>query len=464
MRLHFPNISIMKRNLHLKFTYLILIALIVSSCSLPRTVEKSEKERPDWVYGISKGYMIVEGVGYTWEDAQDNALNKLKERIVNSVAVNVNSEMNVEISETVIDNMSRYNENVDVKTNISTDFLNSLKGISLNKSKAFYWEKQKHPDKTKKIHYHIMYPFSERELNELLQEWERMDRGFTEELDNLEQNVDNCNSVVELDLLYQKAESLEEIFKSARKTRASLIKSEITQLLENLKFEVQTHERGRLVLKLLSSDRYFRMNPQINFNSRCAVLQDHKLIDNNEALEINYDADFCFSEKNAGFEISQSYNGTDLSYDFIIPDGNNNVRFTVNEPVRFKKSSVNPNMIKWFIPIRIYTENVFTVTKIELIVSHESKINLRSLIGGDELESYFIADVAQEFNTKGDFSLQFEVAEDQNSPSTLLGQLINIFMEESSTFFVGGKIHIKPDGEDKEYVFVFQNKRIMRSK
>jgi hypothetical protein len=454
----------MKRKLHIKITYLILIVLVVSSCSLPRTVEKSEKERPDWVYGISKGYMIVEGVGYTWEDAQDNALKKLKERIVNSIAVNVNSEMNVEISETVIDNMSRYNENVDVKTNISTDFLNSLKGISLNKSKAFYWEKQKHPDKTKKIHYHIMYPFSERELNELIMEWEKMDKGFTEELDNLEQNLDNCNSVSEMNLLYQKAESLEEIFTNARKTRASLIKSEITQLLENLKFEVQTHERGRLVLKLLSSDRYFRMDPQLDFNSRCAVLQDHKLIDNNEALEINYDADFCFSEENAGFEIRQNYNGTNLSYDFLIPDGEKSVRFTINEPARFKKSSVNPNNIRWFIPLRIFTETPFTVTKVELVVSHESKINLRSLIGGDEKESYFIADVTQEFNTKGDFSLQFEVAVDQNSQSTFLGHLINIFMEESSTFFAGGKIHIKPDGEDKEYVFVFQNKRIARSK
>jgi len=441
---------------------LYLIFLIIG-CSLPRVVEKSEKERPDWVYGICHGYIIVEGVGYTWETAQDDALNKLKERIVNSVAVNVNSEMNVIISETVIDNMSRYQANTDVKTNISSDFFNSLKGISLNKSKEFYWEKQKHQDKSDRVHYHIKYPFSERELNALIKEWERMDKGFTRELDNLEQSVANCNSVLEMKILYQKAESLEEIFTAARKTRASLIKTEITQLLDNLKFEVQSHERGRLVLKLLSSDRYFRMNQQIEFSSSCAVLQDCKLIDNNEALEINYDVDFCFSEDKAALEISQMYNGIDFGAKYVIPDSDNNVRFTINEPVRFKKSAVNPDNIKWFIPLRIFTETAFTVKKVELVVSHESRIDLRSIIGGDEKESYFITEVGQEFDTKGDFSLQFEVAAEQNGQPTLLGQLITIFMEESSTYFAGGKIYVTPKGEDKEYVFVFENKRIVRS-
>jgi hypothetical protein len=39
------------------------IFLFVASCSLPRVVEKSEKSRPGWVYGVSPGYIIVEGVG-----------------------------------------------------------------------------------------------------------------------------------------------------------------------------------------------------------------------------------------------------------------------------------------------------------------------------------------------------------------------------------------------------------------
>jgi hypothetical protein len=290
-----------------------------------------------------------------------------------------------------------------------------------------------------------------------------MDKDFAEELDQLEYNVNNCNSVLEMKLLYKKAESLEDIFTGNRKTRASILKAEAKQLLEDLKFEVQIHERGKLVLKLLSSDRYFIMNPQAEFKSTCAVIQDCKLIDNNEALEVNYDADFCFSEENVSFKIDQNYGKIDVSASYTIPEGENSVRFTINEPVRFKKSTVNQENIKWYIPIRIFTETPFIVTKVELVVSKETVIDLHSFIGGDEKESYFIAEVGQDFDTKGDYSLQFEVSTTEGSQSTLLGQLINIFVKESSTYFASGKIYVKPIGDEKEYVFVFENKRIVRS-
>ena len=120
------------------------------------------------MYAIRSYYVIAEGVGVTWDQAQDNALKKIKERIVSSVAVNISSETNMVVNESIIDNMSRYSESTELITNISTDFFNTLKGISLNKAQAFYWEKQLYPGKQKMVHYHIKYPFSQRELDELI--------------------------------------------------------------------------------------------------------------------------------------------------------------------------------------------------------------------------------------------------------------------------------------------------------
>lgn len=442
---------------------ILIIILFITSCSLPRVLEKSEKERPNWVYSIDKNHIIVEGVGYTWEEAQDDALKKINERIVNSVAVNVSSETSVSVNETVIDNISRYSQNTELRTNISTDFFNSLRGISFNKAENFYWEKQKHKDKTVKIHYHIMYPFSERELNGLLNEWVKMDRDFTTELDNLEDEVENCDRLSDLKLLHEKAVSLEEIFSGARKTRASLIKTEIEQLIEGVKFEIQSHERGRLILMLHTTDRYLMVNKNADFTSSCAVLQDQKIIENGKALEINYDADFCYSEDKASFRINQNYSGTNLGLDFLIPEGENTARFTISEPVRFKRSPIDLDNIRWYIPIRIFTEIPFIITKVELIVTHESIIDIRKFIVGEGKESYFVAEIEEEFDQKGDFSLQFDVPSGQNGNATLIGQLINIFVSESTTYFASGKIYIKPKNEDKEYVFVFENKRIVGS-
>jgi hypothetical protein len=448
----------------ISLTLLLLLFFIgFLSCSLPRAVEVSEKKRPSWVYGLNNGYVIVEGVGPSFENAQNDALKKLKERIVNSVAVNISSEMNILINETVIDNMSKYREDTQLKTNITTDFFNSLKGISLSKSEAFYWEKQKYPNKITKVHYHIMYPFTEMELNNLIKEWEQTDRAFTLELEALRKSVEACNSVPDLKTLRSKTIALEEIFTGTRKTEASIIKSEIEQLLNNLRFEVQKHGRGRLVLKLLSTDRYFKMDSEVLFKSDCAILQDHKLINDDEALEINYDADFCFSVKNANFTISQNYKETEMSTDFLIPDGENTVRFTVNEPIRLKKSSVNPQNLRWYIPMRVFTETDFTVTQVELAVSHENSMDLSQLIRGEEKESFYIAEINQAFTSKGDYSLQFEVQTSDTDRKSLIGQLVNVIMNESSSCFAGGKIFIKPEGEETELVFVFENKKIIKS-
>lgn len=438
----------------------LILPLLVFSCKLPRVIEKSEKTRPEWVYGISKDYIIAEGVGVTWDQAQDNALKKIKERIVSSVAVNISSETNMVVNESIIDNMSRYSESTELITNISTDFFNTLKGISLNKAQAFYWEKQLYPGKQKMVHYHIKYPFSQRELDELIIEWEKTDKGFTAELDALEEKIDNSSGVSELIMLQKKTQELKNIFTGTRKTRISILEAEINQLLGNLKFEVQKHERGQLVIKLLSSDRYFKMSNDLTFNSDCAVLQDYKLTDDGFSMEINYDADFCYSEESPLFTVKQNYENGDISGKWEIPAGENQVRLTVNEPVRFKSSALNNNSTRWYIPIRVFTDKPFRVTKTELVVSHNSKINIRKFIGGEEKEIYVIKDINQEFGGKGDFSLQFEVP--KTASSSMLELILNIIISESSTFFASGKIFIVPESEDTEYVFEFENKNIIR--
>jgi hypothetical protein len=180
-------------------------------------------------------------------------------------------------------------------------------------------------------------------------------------------------------------------------------------------------------------------------------------------LEINYDADFCYSIENAEYKVSQTYGSRDVSSNYIVPDGKNTVRLTVNEPIRFKKSPDNPYNSRWYIPLRIFTETGFTVTKVELVVARESNIDLRKLVGGNDKENYSITDVNKHFDGKGDFSLQFDVPSSSGGHLTLVGFLIDVFMTETSKFKAGGKIYVKPDDEDKEYVFNFENKPIIRS-
>ncbi len=445
-----PNIS-----------FVIILIIILSSCSLPRVVDSSEKHRPEWVYGITKSHITVEGVGIDWETAQNDALKKLKERIVNSISVNVSSETNVEINETVINNISTYHENTNKKTNVSSDFFNTLKGINLNKAKSFYWEKQKHKDRSYKIHYHIMYPFSETELNKLIQDWEKIDQDFTDELNSLEKQVDNCDLVPELIILHEKTKALENIFTRQRKTKTLIMQSEINQLLNDLKFEVETHQRGKVVLKLHSVDRYFKMSKYIDFESSCATYKDVNLIDDNKALEIIYDADYCYQTMEPTFTVSQNYGEKTITANETIPEGEKNIHFFINTPIRLKKSPVKYGHFKCFVPIRIYTDIPFEVTKIELLVSKERAIDIGNSTGNKK--EFFYTEVGQTFEYKGDYSIQFDISATANSQletNGILSGLLNALLSANNSYYAGGKIYAKIKGEEKEFVYPFYHKKI----
>jgi hypothetical protein len=150
-------------------------------------IEKSAKKRPDWVFGLKKDYLIVEGVGNNHDEAKNSAYVNLKEKVVSSVAVHVSSNTKVDINEKLINNISQYQESFSNETKISSNFITALRGVSLNKAEDFYWEIVRKKDKSRQIHYHVKYPFSSGEQNLLIAEWERLDREMTNEI-NTETN------------------------------------------------------------------------------------------------------------------------------------------------------------------------------------------------------------------------------------------------------------------------------------
>jgi len=54
-----------------------------------KVLEKSARKPPEWVNGIVKDYIIVSASGETAESAQSNALLRIKERIISSIAENI---------------------------------------------------------------------------------------------------------------------------------------------------------------------------------------------------------------------------------------------------------------------------------------------------------------------------------------------------------------------------------------
>jgi hypothetical protein len=447
----------------LKISILTIVALSVFfACSLPRPVEKSHPDRPEWVYGIERDYIIVEGVAETHQEAQNNALKMLRERIVSTAAVNISSEAYIEITEKTIENISRYSEDVSHKTMISTDFLSSLKGISPSRAQAYYWEKKKYPEKHFKVHYHIKYPFTKKEIDNLIAEWVEMDKGFAVQLDKLEKNIDNTNSVFDLISFKDEAHGLKNIFTGVRKTRVELLELQATQLLANLGYEVISHERGNILLKLSSMGKEFMMQTELVFSSSCAKVFQTRLIGDDNYLNIIYDPDFCNNQEKNTFQISQNYGEITIFSDYEIPPPDDEIRFAVSEPVRLRNlATYNSRHTEWHLPVRVFTDCPFIITKIELTVSRNSRISLRQLITGEDSQSFLQTNINQSIKNKGDFMISFRA---DSQLSTGLENFIRQFVNDFSSLNASGRIYFRAMGEQIEQSIDFEGVKIIESR
>jgi hypothetical protein len=66
---------------------------------------------------------------------------------------------------------------------LETADIPSLKGLSLNKVSEFYWEKLKDKQSGEiSVAYHVMYPFSKLQLQQLLDEFNKKEQEMTNQL------------------------------------------------------------------------------------------------------------------------------------------------------------------------------------------------------------------------------------------------------------------------------------------
>lgn len=78
--------------------YLLLVVVLIATAGIglsqDKVIQKSGKQ-PKWVNNLEKDYIITVGRGATSQEAQQNALTMVKERIVSSVAENVKAKTEI---------------------------------------------------------------------------------------------------------------------------------------------------------------------------------------------------------------------------------------------------------------------------------------------------------------------------------------------------------------------------------
>jgi len=412
--------------------FILFLFPFVACMAQIRVVEKSGRQ-PSWVNGLEKDYIIVVGTAGNIQDAQQNALNMVKERIVSSVAENVKTSSEMRMEESTFNNISSYLEKFATSTTTTSGPVPFLQGISLSKVQDFYWEKtENRADRSIRYNYHIKYPFPSTELWNLVHEFKKRDRELTQQLDDILDAVDKISSVEDIDKFIGELRILADYFMDARKDKANLGITRFTNLYKNIELVELESGLGELKYALRLGSRYIETTRRPQTRSECARI--NSTVNNKDHTVIKYDFFNCYEDPENHILVSYRFGNNNVQKQFFFDITADKAAIFVNEPIRFNALSVTEGSIDYStIGITVVSkyQAPFTINKVELELQGQAPI--------------VIDNIGQSFSGKGNHSLNLSLNKPLKAETTSTsGQRISM---------LSGYIHFRSDktGEIKTY-------------
>lgn len=307
---------IMRKTLSRKLSIIAMLTMICAvSFAQERVVDKSQRSRPSWVDGVVTDYIIALGSGSTIDEARENAIIRVKELIVTSIADNVKtrSELN---TEAVNDNsVHSFLQTYTSQTLTQSADIPYLQGISPARVEEYYWEKiENRQTREQKVHYHVKYPFPRREMVLLIDDFVTADRALTRKLDEI---IENLGSHTTVESLLQAARELEQMSKTfidQRKNRAELGLVQANNLLKSIQIVLHENIPGRMVYGLQLGERPITTVQRANVRSNCAVIQS--VLPEQDKMVVNYHYDNCYDDPQNAITIAYRFDNARVENSF----------------------------------------------------------------------------------------------------------------------------------------------------
>lgn len=380
-----------------KILILLLLLPVLSVYAQINVVEKSQKRQPDWVNAIQKDFIIVVGTGETIQDAQQNALNVVKERIVSSVAENVKTRSEMRVEESSVNNISQFLEKFASQTTTESGKVPFLQGISLSKVEEFYWEKTENKaTRAIRYNYHIKYPFPEFELKNLVSDFKMRDRELTEQLDNLLDQIDKVNSTEEIEKNIGELNILADYFMDGRKDKCMLGITRYRSLLNSIELVELESGLGELKYTLRLANRYITTTKKPKVSSECARITS--TINNADHSIIKYDYDNCYDDPENNINVSYRFGNTTVQKPFYFDITADKAAIFVSEPFHFTSmGNQDGNVLGALLDITIVSKYnaPFTIDKVVLEFKGHAPV--------------IVENIGQSFSGKGNHTLKLNV-------------------------------------------------------
>lgn len=283
--------------------YLLILVLFLMlpfyGCSQKyKLVERSPKNKPKWmVEGQQRGHFLVSAHKMaTLEDAQNSVMTTLLSQMASSVSVIVKGETVNKIDWTVVDLGGKTKEEYVqvVENSITTRIakLPALQGVSLIKADV-YWESYI-DKKTKEIcyDYYIHYPFSEFDLQELIEAYNAQEKALDDKIESYREALDELDNVDDMmENMAQLKSMMEEMKDDYRYGTLKVISGLYDSTIKDIYVEVLENynddDNGALVIQLKLDEKVMKTKSLPQLRSSCARDFNRKHDGNKMVLTFN---------------------------------------------------------------------------------------------------------------------------------------------------------------------------------
>ncbi len=311
----------MKKNLII--FVLSFMPILVMAQKEYKLVEQFPKDKPSWMTeGMHKGfYMIQANRMPTIEDAQNAVRSSLLNNIASSVSVIVTGETIDVIDWDLVELDGKTKEEFvqTIETNTKTKIANmpALQGISLSKADV-YFEHYIHK-KTKPTYYdyYILYPFSDFELQDLIDTYNAQEKAINDKISNYKKILDGID---EIDVLLENIAQMKTMIEEYKDdyTKCSNLGNIIemyNSVLNNIYVEVvenyNNEDLGTLVIQLKYDEKVMKTKSLPQLRSGCAR-DFNKKHDGNKII-VTFNTFDCYEHDNNYVEIRFNFGKKKLS-------------------------------------------------------------------------------------------------------------------------------------------------------
>jgi hypothetical protein len=347
-----------------------------------KVIDKSGK-KPDWVSGIEPNYLIESGKGATLDEAKTQALTRVKDNIVNSVAVKVSSS--TELSTSEIRQGEKYNVSGSYAEVIKTKTANlpAIKGISENKVSEFYWEKiQNKKSGLVVCYYHVKYPFSQADLDQIIFEYNEALRRMREQLEAAIAGLDDLTQVEAIIERLTTLRHLSKQLEDENKAIAATNIGKLEDLLKNLQIQQTVCEQGALKYFLVYGNRRFTTSQNPKTKSNCASNFRQQSV--GDTMEVRYDHQGCRSQVTNTISLEYRFESRPVKAEFQLASTFTSSNLKISEGAQFviiEQDYTTITQYKIVLPVLMQSNETVELKNVTITFSKRPMLTFNNVSG-----------------------------------------------------------------------------------